>query len=319
MIKVLSVLFLTLFIVASLGAEVRFWVPGVVHTGTLTKILVWDDGDLPAADLKITDARQEVLFEGKTFALPYNLVIGGKKLSVAVALVAVDPLTEEGPITVGLFRGGLPPVLCQSQVRARTYREEVIHLNPEMSDLRSKPDPRKDREAAAIWKVYLDSEPDDLWALGAFGPPLVPAFPQSAFFADKRRYVYSDGKFSVDCHRGADFACPRGTPVLASARGRVALAAERELTGNSVVIAHYPGVYSVCFHLQKIEVKVGQTVEKGSRIGLSGMTGLATGPHLHWEFRCHGVPFDGKDLWEADPLDKGEIAAIISAIERKRG
>lgn len=318
MIKALTFLLFSLT-VFEIFAEVRLWVPPVIRTGTLTRILVWDESPVPPVTLKITNPRHEVLFESPGFALGFPVQAGTGPLSVSAVLAAVDPLTPEEELTVTLELAGGKTLERKVQVWARSYREEVIPLNPQMSDLRSKPDPRKDKEAEIIWKIYRTFDPQDLWAQGIFGAPLDPAFPQSAYFADKRRYVYSNGQSSVDYHRGADFACPRGTPVLASARGRVVLAAERELTGNSVVIAHYPGVYSVSFHLQKIAVKVGQTVEKGDGIGLSGMTGLATGPHLHWEFRCRGVPFDGKDLWTADPLDKEEIAAIISAIERKRG
>lgn len=304
----------------SLGAELRFWAPDTLKTGTLDKIIIWDDGVIPPAKVKITDGKGEELFAGQSFSYPVFVSDPGKPpLSVAVCFLAVDPLTKPGSVNLSVSVGG--QVLAQKAlvIEAKKYNEEVIPLNETMSDLRSKPDLRKDREAEEIWAIYNSFHPDGIFAQSAFIYPLPTPFPQSAYFADMRRYVYSSGKSSVDYHRGADFACPKGTVVLASARGRVALASNRELTGNSVVLEHYPGVYSVYFHMKILSVKAGDVVEKGSQIGLSGMTGLATGPHLHWEFRCFGIPFDGKDLWSADPLDKASITAIITAIERKRG
>jgi murein DD-endopeptidase MepM/ murein hydrolase activator NlpD len=72
----------------------------------------------------------------------------------------------------------------------------------------------------------------------------------------------------------------------------VVLAKERIITGNSVVIEHLPGVFSLYYHLQDIEVQEGQRLFQGQRIGTVGMTGLATGPHLHWELRVSGVAVD---------------------------
>jgi murein DD-endopeptidase MepM/ murein hydrolase activator NlpD len=68
------------------------------------------------------------------------------------------------------------------------------------------------------------------------------------------------------------------------------MARDRIVTGNTVVIEHLPGVFSLYYHLDSIGVDEGDVVEQGERIGTVGMTGLATGPHLHWEIRVGGVP-----------------------------
>jgi murein DD-endopeptidase MepM/ murein hydrolase activator NlpD len=85
----------------------------------------------------------------------------------------------------------------------------------------------------------------------------------------------------------------------------------RIVTGNSVVIEHLPGVYSLYYHLDKIEVKEGDIVEAGTLLGLSGATGLATGPHLHWEVRVNGENTD-PDVFTTRPiLDKSLILSKL--------
>jgi murein DD-endopeptidase MepM/ murein hydrolase activator NlpD len=71
-----------------------------------------------------------------------------------------------------------------------------------------------------------------------------------------------------------------------------------------VVIGHLPGVYTVYFHLKELDVKPGQIVEKGQRIGSVGVSGLATGPHLHWEVRVNGVAVDPRELTQSEIIDK---------------
>ena len=66
------------------------------------------------------------------------------------------------------------------------------------------------------------------------------------------------------------------------------MAENRISTGWSVVIEHLPGVYSLYYHMDSLTVEKGDMVKRGTLIGYSGATGLATGPHLHWEVRVNG-------------------------------
>ena len=93
-------------------------------------------------------------------------------------------------------------------------------------------------------------------------------------------------------HTGTDFANARGTPVIATAAGRVAWVGEMPIRGRSVIIDHGAGVLSGYHHLDSEEAAVGQTVEAGQVIGAIGSTGLSTGPHLHWEITVWGVNVD---------------------------
>ena len=65
------------------------------------------------------------------------------------------------------------------------------------------------------------------------------------------------------------------------------MAENRITTGWSVCIEHLPGLYSLYYHMNKLDVTEGQIVQKGERLGESGCTGLATGPHIHWEVRLN--------------------------------
>lgn len=110
----------------------------------------------------------------------------------------------------------------------------------------------------------------------------------TSFFGDRRVYAYSNGKSSTSLHYGKDYGAPTGSEVKSCGIGKVVLAENRISTGWSVVIEHLPGLYSLYYHMSELKVAEGDNVNPGDLIGLSGATGLATGPHLHWEMRLNG-------------------------------
>ena len=94
-------------------------------------------------------------------------------------------------------------------------------------------------------------------------------------------------------HLGLDIAGAVGAPVRATATGRVVLAdPDLYFTGGTIVIDHGAGVESIYCHLSKLDVKEGQEVAAGDPIGAIGMTGRATGPHLHWGLTWHDERLD---------------------------
>jgi len=104
-------------------------------------------------------------------------------------------------------------------------------------------------------------------------------------------------------HRGQDLRSPMGNPVKATADGVVILVGDHYYAGESVYIDHGNGVVSMYFHLSKPIVKEGDKVQRGQAIGLSGMTGRATGPHLHFSVSVLGKLVDPEPLFLND-VDK---------------
>jgi len=115
----------------------------------------------------------------------------------------------------------------------------------------------------------------------------------SGAFGAQRVYNGEKGSF----HSGEDIAVPTGTPVRAPADGVVILAASGDpftLEGHLLMVGHGMGLDSAFLHLSHIDVKVGDVVKRGQVIGESGMTGRATGPHLHWALTWRGERIDPK-------------------------
>ena len=103
-------------------------------------------------------------------------------------------------------------------------------------------------------------------------------------------------------HTGIDYAAPMGTPIDAAAGGRVIAAGPAGGYGNRVIVDHGNGITTLYAHLSNIGVKIGDTLRQGQVLGKVGMTGDATGPHLHFEVRNGGVPVNPLD-WLANTLN----------------
>lgn len=207
----------------------------------------------------------------------------------------------------GLFAGSASQdevrVLLHEQsivIGEREFAVEEIALNTSLSNLRRTTDPRRQAESWDLWLLLNESRPVE-WP--HFGPLRLPLgdVRRTGDFGDRRLYRYADGNTATTIHNGVDFGVPTGTVVAAAGGGTVAMARERIVTGFTVVIEHLPGVYSLYYHLDGLAVQEGQRVFAGDPIGTVGSTGLATGPHLHWEVRAAGVAVD-PDLLVTAPL-----------------
>jgi murein DD-endopeptidase MepM/ murein hydrolase activator NlpD len=115
-------------------------------------------------------------------------------------------------------------------------------------------------------------------------------------------------------HLGIDYAAPTGTPVQTIGDGKVIFAGPKGGAGNLIEVQHTNGYTTFYMHLSRVLVHNGQHVQQGERIGLVGMTGLATGPHLDFRIQQHGqfLNFEHLGLPTADPVSKrdfGEFAA----------
>jgi len=186
---------------------------------------------------------------------PIDVVVGGVKHSLSVT-------PRDWPIE---RVEGVPPktVNPPPEIAARIQREQA-----EVVAARDRDDAREDFAHGFIWPVTGRIS-------GRFG---------------NQRIYNGDPKAP---HSGMDIAVPQGTPVKAPADGIITFAKpDLYLTGGTVLLDHGFGLSSNFLHLSRIDVKVGEHVRQGEVIGLAGMTGRATGPHVHWGFNWFGVRLD---------------------------
>ncbi len=101
-------------------------------------------------------------------------------------------------------------------------------------------------------------------------------------------------------HRGTDISAPKGTKIKAANNGVVSMAAKFRGIGNTILVDHGQGIQSIYMHLDSIDVKRTDTVNKGGIIGTVGSTGQSTGPHLHWGVYVNNVAVDPMQFTEKD-------------------
>ncbi|MDR2160243.1 MAG: M23 family metallopeptidase [Treponema sp.] len=226
------------------------------------------------------------------------------------AVLAVPSTARPGPAVISIEKKGKKTAEIPLVIGERSFASEEIVLNETLTGLRTVPDPRKAAESRHLWEI-LSAVGDQIYYTGTFLPP-VASTRRTGFFGDRRVFKYSDGTSNTAIHAGVDYGVPAGTGVRACGSGKVVLARPRIVTGNSVVIEHLPGVYSLYYHLDRIDAVEGTLVQAGTLLGLSGATGLATGPHLHWELRVSGENTD-PDAFLARPiLDKDAVLAKMN-------
>ncbi len=119
-----------------------------------------------------------------------------------------------------------------------------------------------------------------------------------ATFADVRSYIFHGQKIDQQVHLGYDLAVTQHVGVEASNDGRVVYAAPLGIYGNCIVVDHGYGLQTIYGHLSRIDVHVGDTVKRSQAMGLSGMTGMAGGDHVHFAMQLDGVQIDPKEWWD---------------------
>lgn len=177
--------------------------------------------------------------------------------------------------------------ILPSVLKMREFNRETILLDDRNTAIKTDNSPERAAQIDKLNNILFMAIPSDVYTLKAFVPP-TDSTRYTAWCGDRRVYQYTNGKSSTSLHYGNDYGVPEGTPVKSCAEGRVVMAENRISTGWSVVIEHLPGLYSLYYHMSALNVKEGDTVHQGELIGKSGSTGLATGPHLHWEMRLNG-------------------------------
>ena len=189
------------------------------------------------------------------------------------------------------------------EFKQKEFVEEILVLDQKNSDIKNDYSKERMNQIESLNKIldtnnYLDFTQTNL---ANFEQPLV-CDRRTSFFGDRRTYKYTNGKSSTSLHYGLDYGVKTGTDVFSCGNGKVVMAENRISTGWSICIEHLPGLYSLYYHLDSLEVKTGDEVLTGTYLGKSGATGLATGPHLHWEMRLNMEAINPDFFVEAYPV-----------------
>lgn len=195
--------------------------------------------------------------------------------------------TPPGPAAVELDGGGL----ARFEVVDPRWREKTLHVPPAFTE--------KERAPELVARIAGDRAA----FAGAFAqepsPPMFTrpfAWPRKAKvtgrFGDRRTF---NGETKGQ-HYGTDLAGRVGAPIRAANDGTVALVYDAWASGLSVVLFHGANLYTVYFHLSRADVKEGDRVARGERIGALGGSGRATGPHLHWGAKVGDLYVDPESL-----------------------
>jgi murein DD-endopeptidase MepM/ murein hydrolase activator NlpD len=218
------------------------------------------------------------------------------------ALAGVDVEAPVGPSTLrisGQLAGSGATAMNQIdlsrsvEIHEAHYHTGTLTVSPKFVAPPAEESARIKAEVAMKEKLFTASAPERLWS-GDFRAP-VHAAPTDSFGT---RRTFNGQLASV--HKGMDFRAATGTVVRAGNSGVVVLARPLYFEGNCVVIDHGLGLYTISMHLSRIDVREGQRVGLGERVGLSGATGRVTGPHLHWAVRWQNAYLDPAKLLQMD-------------------
>ncbi|OZA92705.1 MAG: peptidase M23 [Polaromonas sp. 39-63-203] len=192
------------------------------------------------------------------------------------ALVGIALAARPGPASIEVQVDGGQAQEIRYTVAPKKYAEQRLKVAPGTVDLSPENEARYERERAHLATV-----------MATFTEPLPPSSMRmrvptpgrrSSSFGLRRVF---NGQ-SRNPHSGMDIAAGTGTPVVAPLQGRVIDTGDYFFNGNTVWLDHGGGLLSMLCHLSAIDVKPGDTLQTGERLGAVGATGRVTGPHLHW-------------------------------------
>jgi hypothetical protein len=144
-----------------------------------------------------------------------------------------------------------------------------------------------------LYDLRMKTEEKILWS-----GPFVHYGKEEADFADVRNYVYHGQRIDQQVHLGFDLSDVQNAPVNAANDGRVIWASDLGIYGNCVVVDHGYALQSIYGHMREIDVKPGDMVKKGQKMGVAGQTGLAGGVHVHFGMQLDGVQINPREWWD---------------------
>jgi hypothetical protein len=212
------------------------------------------------------------------------------------ALVPVPVDAPPGPVTLGIevrSGRGRQRFAVPITIGERSYPGRTVLLPEVKKAMLTQPAGVRDGRLVQLYLRTVSAKQE--WH-GPFHAP-VTAAPEASVGCPQTYDAPAPVEAKTDAiwgeyHRGLDYLVPPGTPVSSPAAGNVLFAGPLLLTGETVVLDHGQGVVSVFYHLASTPVHGGDRVEAGAPLGLTGDTGIASVPHLHWGVYVHGVAVD---------------------------
>jgi murein DD-endopeptidase MepM/ murein hydrolase activator NlpD len=189
-------------------------------------------------------------------------------------------------VSESFLQNKVAPLLADVSKRQGSPKDVFIAVNKGV---------RKQNEDK-ITEITSKATPQILWK-GAFSQ--LSNSKVEANFADSRTYTYQGEQLDTAYHLGYDLSVTRNYPVEAANSGRVAFTGDLGLYGNTVIIDHGLGLFTLYGHLSSIDVKVGDAITPRQVIGKTGETGFAGGDHLHYGVYLDGVAILPVEWWDA--------------------
>lgn len=208
------------------------------------------------------------------------------------ALVGVEYATPAGEVAFTLTiqqASGTEKTELPIVIKAKEFASEALQVPPRTIAPTKKDLVQIKRDIAALKTVYARRTPEQFW-----DPPAL--LPVENIITSQYGTFRVYNRHKLNPHLGTDFRAPSGTPVIAPMSGYVALARKLFFTGYTVILDHGYGLFTVYGHLSELKAKEGRPLKKGELLGLSGATGRASGPHLHWGVNLHGTKIDPVEM-----------------------
>lgn len=187
---------------------------------------------------------------------------------------------------------GVKKVIANVKVVDKNFPSERLHVDKKRVFLNKKDQARAVKEGKIRRKAYANSAERPLF----FKPFNLPIESKVTSIYGSRR-IFNKKKQTQ--HLGTDFRAKTGTPIKSANRGRVVLSRDFFYSGNTIIIDHGLGIFTMYGHLSKRMVQEGEIIPEGTVIGLAGATGRVTGPHLHWGVTVNGMAIEGESLVRA--------------------
>ncbi len=179
--------------------------------------------------------------------------------------------------------------IIEVNIAAKEFPSERLMVDKKRVTLSKKSLKRVAKEQKMLNKIYASFHPRPYFSK----PFLLPINSKVTSIYGARR-IYNNHKQGQ--HLGTDFRAKIGEDIKVTNRGRVVVARDLFFTGGTVTVDHGMGIFTVYGHLSKILVSKGDLVNRGDLVGLSGVSGRVTGPHLHWGIKIQGEWIDGMSL-----------------------